>query len=145
MIRSLHRLAAWLGLTGYLLVSTAGPWLHDRVHDHSPALAPVGGAAAAEHSGHACCGHVPATCGHARSGVDRADGSHEPHPHHHPPLHDDDCFVCQVLAASRHVSAPVAVVVVSETIAPAALPPVSLPDAPAPALPAPRGPPCPAV
>lgn len=146
MLGSAQRFAACLGLTGYLLVATAGAWLHGQLHDHGPALvAAADSPQSAARAGHACCGHshgAPPPAPHATCPGESPGGTSCPHPHEHAPGHDDDCFVCQVLAASRFVSAPVAFVVATETIAPAVAPPVLVPDAPAPALPSPRGPPC---
>lgn len=147
MLGLAQRFAACLGLTGYLLVATAGTWLHGQLHDHRPALVAAADAPeVAARADHWCCGHShgapppaapAATCPGEPSG-----GTSCPHPHEHGPGHDDDCFVCQVLAASRSVMPPAALVIVTEAIVPAVAPPVHMPDAPAPALPASRGPPC---
>ena len=136
-------LLAWTTMAGYLLATLGATWFHQHAHVLSLRAEEAKNVPPTEDHGHCDSHHRHhnASGGHSHRECDGSGHNHSPHV----PPHDDDCFVCQYLAAKLLSAAEIVLDIQADWVADVATPVIAAPDAPILGLPRSRGPPCLAV
>lgn len=130
-MRVSSRLISSLMIASYVLVAVAGSSLHHHAHE----VGACGSSCSAPTEKKTCSHHG---CSHSHA-AETPESEHRPH--QHGPHHDDDCFVCQVLAQKPLSTPQVTVVELSDRVYTAELAPIVSPALVVVSLPLTRGPP----